>query len=198
MKPVLILSAILISSNLWAATWSLDKSHSQVGFEIGHLVISTVEGRFNNFEGTFEYDDTKGELSKLTAQIDVASVDTNDAKRDDHLRGADFFDVAKFPKMEFKAEDKVAIKPNQTKTVKGDLTIHGVTKKVDLKVENKGGVTDPWGNRRVAFVATAQIKRGDFGLTWNKKLDKGGLVVGEEVKILLKGEAVEKKEDARK
>ena len=167
-----------------AATWKIDRSHSQVGFEVTHLMVSTVRGAFAGFDGTVETD-AAGKLTKISGTVDVASVDTRDAKRDDHLRNADFFDVAKFAQMSFTSTQ---VTGDNTKgyTVTGNLTIRGVTKPVTLTVAPiKGPVKDPWGNTKGGTSLRGKINRKDFGVNWNASLDSGGVVVGDEVTLII-------------
>jgi len=185
---------MLIILSFWtqavlAGDYKLDESHTQVGFKIKHLVISTVSGRFNKFTGGFKFDEKKGTLDNVEVTIEAASIDTNEADRDKHLKSKDFFDVEKFPYLKF-VSTKVTHKGNKPDGVHGNLTIHGVTKPVVLKVEFNGSATDPWGNERVAFEASTKIKRKDFGLTWNKTLDKGGVMIADDVKVEIEGEAI--------
>lgn len=179
-----------------AGVYKLDAAHSQVGFKIKHLVISTVSGRFNKFDGGFKYDSETGRLEGLKATIDSASIDTNEPDRDKHLRSKDFFDTDKFKTLEF-VGNKVTYQDEKPIEVKGKLTIHGVTKTVTLKVDFKGETADPWGNQRAVFEAQTQINRKDFGLKWNKTLDKGGLMIADEVDILIEGQAIRQKDEAK-
>lgn len=185
-NPVLAFAAALAlgSTPAAAATWKIDRSHSQVGFEVTHLMVSTVRGAFSGFDGTVETD-ASGKLTKISGTVDVASVDTKDAKRDDHLRGADFFDIAKFAQMSFTSTQ---VTGDNTKgyTVTGNLTIRGVTKPVTLTVAPiKGPVKDPWGNTKGGTSLRGKINRKDFGVNWNASLDSGGVVVGDEVNLII-------------
>lgn len=169
-----------------AGTYAIDAAHSKVGFEIPHLVISSVDGTFASFEGSVVLAE-KFEKSSVKASVDVKSIDTDNEKRDEHLRSPDFFDVAKFPKMTF---ESTSIKgtPEAFK-MEGKLTIHGVTKTVTFDGKYLGHVgNDGFGNSKVAFSASMQIKRADFGLTWSKAIEAGP-VVGETLTINLKVEA---------
>jgi polyisoprenoid-binding protein YceI len=168
-------------------TWSIDPSHSEVGFSVRHLGISKTKGRFGTFSGDIVVAE-RPEDSRVDVVIDAASVDTRDAGRDEHLRSADFFDVATHPELRFSTTSVVA--NGERWTVTGDLTIAGVTKPVVLDTEVAGLVTDPWGNDRVAFQASTEVNREDFGLTWNSALETGGFLVGKTVKIDLEVEAV--------
>lgn len=189
-RPGLLAAFLLISMAKFASadtySYSVDPAHSKIGFDVTHLVISTVEGKFQEFEGTFEFDDKNLKSSKLTAVVDVNSIDTGVAKRDKHLRSKDFFEVEKFPKMTFKstsvAGDLSAIK------LIGDLTIKGITKKIQFDAKYLGQAKDPYGNLKVAFYAETKISRKEFGLLWNNMVEAGP-VVGDEVKIVLRIEA---------
>lgn len=164
--------------------WSIDNAHSQVGFAVKHLMISTVRGGFGAVSGTVQF--PEGEYRDATADvtIDAASIDTRDDKRDAHLRSADFFDVEKFPTLTFKSRRVQGIKGDTFQLV-GDLTIKGITREVVLDVEVDGFQKDPWGGQRAGFSATTRVNRKDFGLTWNQALETGGLLVGDEIKISL-------------
>lgn len=168
-----------------AGIYQIDPMHSKVGFEIPHLVISTVEGKFNKYEGSIELAD-KFEKSKVNVNIDIASIDTGVGKRDDHLRSADFFDAGKFPAMKFEST-AVSGTPESFK-VTGKLTIKGVTKKVVLDGKYLGTVRDGYGNDKAAFQAKTRINRKDFGLTWSQMVEAGP-TVGDEVTIDLRIQA---------
>jgi polyisoprenoid-binding protein YceI len=170
------------------ATWSFDNAHSSIGFSVRHLMISKVRGHFNQWGGTFDYDEEDPTRSKLSVRIDAASIDTRDEKRDAHLRSPDFFDVEKFPALTF-ASTKVE-RDGDEFVVTGDLTIHGVTRAVQLKVESLGATKDPWGGYRAGFSASTSVSRKDFGLTWNAALETGGVVVGDKIEIGIEIEAV--------
>ena len=175
-----------------AEVYEIDPSHSTVGFKIRHLAISSVPGRFADFSGTIEFDPKQIDKSHADASIAIKSINTDNNKRDDHLRGADFFDEAKHPAITFKTT-KVEPVSESTFKATGDLSMHGVTKPVTLDVEYTGSATDPWGNKRIGFAATTSLSRKDFGITWNKALDAGGVVLGDEVKVTLEIEGIEKK-----
>lgn len=193
MKKMILVSAMsLMSLTAMAAgipegKYDLDPSHSKVGFEIAHLVISTVEGRFGTYTGEVNVG-KKSDLS-FNADIEVASIDTGIGDRDKHLKSADFFDAEKFPKITFKSK---SVKGDKNLKITGDLTIHGVTKEVVLEGKYLGSVKDGYGNDRLAFQANTKIKRSDFGLKWNKLIEVGP-TVGDEVSISLKVEAIKKK-----
>ncbi len=183
-----VVFALLFTISVEAEKYKIDTGHSSVGFKVKHLVISTVSGRFNTFEGTFDFDEKTGRLKDINVSIDVSSIDTNESKRDEHLRSEDFFNVKKFPKMTFRGK-KVIYKDKKPVKVRGELRLHGHKKKVTLDVTYNGTVTDPWGNKKLGFEAMTEINRKDFGINWSKKLDSGGLVVSEKVKIHIEGEA---------
>ena len=168
--------------------WKIDSSHSSVQFSVRHMMISNVRGEFGNLSGALSVDDADLTKSSITAEVDATTINTRDGKRDEHLKSPDFFDVAKFPKLSFKST-KVEKAGAQLK-VTGDMTMHGVTKPVVLMVDAPAGtVKDPWGNVKRGFSATAKVNRKDFGLTWNKALEAGGVAVGEEVTITIDIEA---------
>lgn len=172
-----------------AATWKIDPVHSEVGFSVRHLMISNIKGKFKSFSGNLDFDPAKPTEAKVTVEIDMASVDTGNEKRDGHLKTADFFDVEKFPKMTF---ESIVVEPTgeNTMTVKGNLTMKGKTNGIDLKVEKLGVGKGMGGEERAGFTATAVLNRKDYGVDWNKVLDSGGVVVGDEVKITLEIEAI--------
>lgn len=173
-----------------AETYQVDPAHSTVGFSVKHLAVSTVRGVFTNFEGTIEYDAKKPEASTAKGTVQTASINTQVEARDKHLKSPDFFDVAKFP--EIKYETLSARKDGEEWVVKGRFTMHGVTREIELRGTLEGPVKDPWGKTRIGLNAATTINRQDYGLTWSQKLDAGGLVVGDLVKIDLQIEAVAK------
>ncbi len=184
MKMTLV-SLLFFAGLAHAAPYTLDASHMEIGFSIKHLMISNVKGRFDKSTGSFDYDSAKKQIKNIDITIDVASVNTNEPDRDKHLRSPDFFDVAKFPKMTFKS-DKVEFDGKKGKAV-GTLTIRDQSKPVTLDF-TLNGEAEMMGTKKVAFTATTKIVRKDFGLTWNKNLDKGGVAVGEEVDVTIDGE----------
>lgn len=169
--------------------WAFDPAHSSAEFSVKHMVISTVRGRFSKVDVDVDFDEGQPERSKLAVRIDVASIDTRESKRDDHLRSEDFFDVATYPQMRFEST-RVTRNGDGRYAVEGNLTIKGVTRPVSLDAELTGFGKDPWGNRRAGFSATTRVNRRDFGLTWNVALETGGVLVGDEVKISIDGELV--------
>jgi polyisoprenoid-binding protein YceI len=166
--------------------WKLDTSHTSVGFSVPHLVVSSVDGRFKEATAKITLDEADLTKSQVTVEINAASIDTGDQKRDDHLKAPDFFDAKKFPKLTFKST-KIA-KAGAGYKLTGDLTIRDVTKSVTLDATVSAPVKTPWGNQARAAKVSGKIKRGDFGLKWNKALETGGVVVGEEVTIDVKAE----------
>lgn len=187
MRVLLFSFLAFFSSAVFAAKYELDKSHTMIGFVAPHLVVSKVDGRFDKFDGTFEFDEKSMKLDNINVVIKADSLNTNEKDRDKHLRSPDFFDVAKYPDIKFKST-KVSYDKDKPDKVDGELTIRGITKPVTLKVDYNGAVTDPWGNRIIAFDAETKVNRKDFGLNWNKPLDKGGWVVGDDIKIKIQGE----------
>lgn len=171
-----------------AATYTIDKAHSEVTFQVRHL-ITKVRGRFSEFDGTISYDAARPEASAVQATIRASSIDTSEPQRDAHLKSADFFDVDRFPTLTFTSTG-VTRKSDDAYEVSGDLTIHGVTKRVTLMVASLGTARDPWGVDRVAFEAETTVNRKDFGLNWNAALETGGFLVGDDVKIVLSIQAV--------
>lgn len=184
--------ALALPAFAFASTWTIDSDHSNVGFKVRHLMVANVKGSFEKFTGTVEIDDKDITKSKVNVTIDTNSINTNVKKRDEHLRSADFFDVAKYPEMTF-ASKKVAKAGKDRLKVTGDLTLHGVTKEVVLDVEGPTRESkDPWGNLRKGATGTTKINRKDFGLTWNKALETGGVAVGEEIAIIIEIEMIKK------
>jgi polyisoprenoid-binding protein YceI len=172
------------------STWEIDPAHSSVGFSIRHMMVSNVRGTFGKFSGMAKANEKDLTESTVEATIDVASIDTGNAKRDDHLRSPDFFDVAKYPTITFKSR-KVTPAGDKKWKVTGDLTMHGVTKEVTLDVEGPTAeVKDPQGKVRAGATVTTKLNRSDFGITWSKTLDGGGLVLGEEVGVTIDVEGV--------
>jgi polyisoprenoid-binding protein YceI len=177
---------------LQAAPWEFDPDHTGVHFKVRHLMVSSVRGEFEKVSGKIVYDETDVTKSSADITIDAASINTRVAKRDDDLRSPNFLDVAKYPTITFKSR-RVEKTGDGTLKMTGDLTIHGVTKQVVLNVEGPAPASkDPWGNTRVGGTATTKINRKDFGLTWNKALETGGVMVGDEVEITIDVEIYKK------
>ena len=182
--------ALCSASPAWATIYAIDKDHSTVSFKIRHL-FSKVEGTFNELEGSFDYVPGSPEQWKAQATIQAASIDTRVAQRDEHLRTADFFDVARHPTVTFTSTKVTDATPASAK-LEGLLTIRGVEKPVVLDLTIHGEGKDPWGNTRSGFTATTIINRKDFGLTWNKAVETGQLLVGDDVEITLEVEGLVK------
>lgn len=190
---IITIIALALPALALASTWNIDPEHSNVGFKVRHLMVSNVKGNFNTFSGVVDINDKDITKSKVEVSIDTNSINTNIKKRDDHLRSADFFDVAKYPTMTFVSK-KVVKAGNDMLKVTGDLTLHGVTKEVVLDVEGPTQESkDPWGNIRKGATATTKINRKDFGLVWNKALETGGVMVGDEITISLEVEMIKAK-----
>jgi len=174
----------------YAVTWEIDPAHSSFQFKVRHLTVSNVKGDFSKSRGVVVIDDKDITQLRVEVAIDAASVNTGHAQRDEHLRGPDFFDVSKHPTLTFVSKNVSKADGGRLK-VTGDLTIHGVTREITVDVEGPTAeVKDPWGNFRRGATATTKINRKDFGLTWNKVLDGGGLVVADEVNIYVEVELV--------
>jgi len=173
------------------ATWIIDNSHSEIGFKVKHLVISTVSGKFTGFEGKIEAAKDDFTDAKINFSADINSIHTGNEQRDGHLKSADFFDAANFPKISF-VSTSVEKKGDDFK-VKGDLTLRGVTKAVILDVEFGGIQKDFSGNDVAGFELTTKIKRLEFGLHWNAVTEAGGIVVSDEVKIVANVEVIKQK-----
>jgi polyisoprenoid-binding protein YceI len=178
----------------WAAasTWEIDPAHTSANFAVRHLVISTVRGRMGQVTGSALLDESDVTKSSVTATIDAKGVDTREVKRDEHLRGPDFLDVAAYPTITFKSKKVEPAGAGRYK-VTGDLTLHGVTREVTLDVTGSPTpMKDPFGNTKLGGVATTTLNRQDFGIAWSKALDGGGLVVGDEVEVTIDVELTKK------
>ncbi len=181
-----ILSLALIFATVYgfsqSTSWKIDHSHSNVTFEVTHMVIATVTGKFQEFDGDIKADKEDFSDASINFTIQAASINTNNEKRDNHLRDADFFEVETYPTIEFKGKE-MKQKSGNKYTLVGDLTMHGVTKEVELDVRYNGQIKDPWGNTRAGFKVSGSLDRTDYGLTWNNTLETGGLVVANDVDI---------------
>jgi polyisoprenoid-binding protein YceI len=176
-------------------TWKIDKSHSTVEFVVKHMMVSRVRGRFAEFEGEINLDEENLANSSVNVVVDISSIDTKDEKRDEHLRSADFFDVANYPKLTFQSTEVRPLSGDRLQVI-GDLTIRGVTQREILEVERAGTATSPWGYDVIGFEATSDLNRKDYGLTWNVALETGGFVVGDNIKINLGVEAIKQEAQA--
>lgn len=188
MRTLLALAAIALTTSLaHAEEWAIDASHTRVGFSVPHLMVSEVEGVFREVKGKIDIDDKDLTKSTVDLTIVASSVDTGNADRDKHLKAPDFFDVAKYPTLTFKST-KIAKAGKDKFKVTGDLKIRDVTKSVTLDVTASDPVQNPWGKQVRAVKVAGNVKRTDFGLNWNKALDKGGVLVGEDVTLAVRFE----------
>jgi polyisoprenoid-binding protein YceI len=172
-----------------AGTWQVDPTHSSVAFEVKHLMIATVRGHFSDFEGWIEAAEDDPRNSRVWGVVRVASIDTGNADRDEHLRGPDFFDAARHPEARFESTRIEPIEGGHY-TVGGDLAIRGITREVEFDACVEGAAEDPWGQERVGIRIRGETNRTDFGLTWQQMLASGGMLVGEDVQILIDISAV--------
>jgi len=190
MKKMQFLAVALVLgvSSLFGGVYKVDASHTNVSFSVKHMMISTVNGQFEKFDGTFELD-KKNNLVALTGEMEVESINTNIAKRDAHLKSDEIFDAKQFPKVTF-VLDKV-----KGKKAYGKLTIKGITKDVVLDYEFGGTVTDPWGKQRAGLSLSGKLDRRDYNITWNQALEAGGVVVSETVKLNIEIQGILKGDD---
>ena len=193
LTAVVLMLILAVSSP--AATWKLDKAHSSIGFSVRHLVISKTTGAFSEFDGTVEFDGVNLETGSVEVTAQMASVDTDNAKRDDHLKSADFFEVERYPTMSFKST-KVKSTGKDRFDLTGMLTIKGISREVTFDCEFNGTMSDPWGDTRAGFSAEGEINRQDFNVSFSKVLDGGGLVVGDMVNVMLELELIKSSEQA--
>ena len=186
-----VLALTLAAVPALATQYKIDPAHSRIGFSVKHLMISNVQGQFKDFEGNFNFDEKAGTVTDANFTAKADSIDTGVTKRDEHLKSPDFFDTAKFPTLTLTNSKIKKAGKNKYKWT-ADLTMHGVTKPVTLDLEHIGTVKDPMaGVMRAGFKARGKINRKDFGLNWNKAMEAGGVVVGDEVMIELDAEGVE-------
>jgi polyisoprenoid-binding protein YceI len=192
--PSVVALLAFVAPVLAESTWEIDPAHSSVQFSVRHLMISNVRGEFGSFKGTAHVDDANLGKSVVEATIDAASIDTREPKRDQHLKTADFLDVEKFPTITFKSKGIAAAGEGRWKMT-GDLTLHGVTREVVLDVEGPTPyVKDMRGDTRTGVRARTKLNRKDFGIVWNKAMDGGGVVVGEEIEVTIEVEGVRRAE----
>src|SRR5690606_12622367 len=170
------------------STWQIDPAHTQVWFAVKHMMFATVKGQFPGVAGELTLDPSDPAASSIEVQLDAATIDTRNEQRDAHLRSPDFFDAETYPQLTFVSRS-VAPKGGSKYSITGDLTIRGVTREVVLEAEETGRGVDPWGQEKLGFTATASIDRKDFGLTWNQALEAGGVLVSDEVRISIDGQA---------
>jgi polyisoprenoid-binding protein YceI len=178
------LLSLVTAGALFAGTYNVDPAHSTVGFKVKHMMISNINGKFDKFKGNFEYDEKTNTVKSLTGIVEVKSINTENKKRDAHLRSSDFFAADKFPEITFKLEK---IKGDKAY---GKLTMRGITKDVVLDFENNGMVKDPWGHMRVGLALSGKVNRYDYGIKYNSVLEAGGLTIGETVKLDIELEGV--------
>jgi polyisoprenoid-binding protein YceI len=176
-------------------SWQLDKAHSSINFSVRHMMISTVRGRFEDFDGTFEVHEADPTQSKIAVEIQTASINTKEPQRDGHLKSPDFFDAEKYPTITFKSNRVEKVDDQHVRLV-GDLTIKDVTKEVALDVEYAGQAKSPWGTVNAGFTAQTKISRKEWGLTWNVALETGGVLVGDEITITIELEIIKQAEAA--
>ncbi len=192
MNKLILTAALTVSSLAIASTWDIDAAHASANFSVKHLVISNVNGTLGDVTGTVEVDDKDVTKSKVMVSIDLKGINTKQPKRDDHLRSPDFFDTEKFPTLTFKST-KIEKGEGMKLKVTGDLTMHGITKPVTLDGELSAEAVNPFsGAKARGFSGSAMLMRKDFGLNWNKALEAGGVLVGEEVKVMVEAEMVKK------
>jgi polyisoprenoid-binding protein YceI len=189
MKEDPMTTTMMTSSPNAVTTWTLDAAHTQVGFEVKHMMFAKVRGHFTDVEGRLRIGPEGGDAeSTASVVIRAASIDTGQAQRDEHLRSPDFFDVDRFPEMTF--EGAGLARDGERFVLAGDLKIRDVVRPVELEVEESGRGVDPWGNERIAFAASTMVDRRDFGLTWNQALETGGILIGNEIRIVIELQAV--------
>ncbi len=174
------------------STYSIDATHSEIGFTVRHMMFAKVRGQFKDWTSTLTFDSADPSKSNVRVEIDIASVDTREGKRDAHLRSADFFDAEKFPKMTFVSKRVTGAGTGKFELT-GDLTIRGVTREMKLDVVQTGGGKDPWGNARIGFNVRGELSRSEWGLTWNQALEAGGVLVSDKVELDIEVQVVEAK-----
>lgn len=174
-------------------TWIIDNAHTRVGFSVRHMMISTVHGEFENVSGTVDFNEAQPSRSRVDVQVEVASLNTRDEKRDAHLRSADFFDAENHPYLTFRST-KVEVIDDTHGRITGDLTMRGITHSVVLGTEYNGIVKSPWGPYSAGFTATTKINRKDWNLNWNVALETGGVLVGDTITIAIELEIIKQAE----
>lgn len=171
-------------------TWNIDSTHSSIGFSVRHMVFARVRGQFKRYQGRIEMDPENLAAASVEVAIEAVSIDTGAEQRDEHLRSADFLDVATYPEIRFRST-RVVKNTDDKLEVHGDLTIRDVTRAVVLDTHFLGLGQDPWGNQRAGFSASTELLRSDFGLTWNQALEAGGVLVGDKLELTFDVEAVQ-------
>jgi len=187
-----LIALLALTSAVSAAEWKIDGAHSNVQFKVTHMVISTVTGKFDNFSGTVWYDGNLSDNDSVHFTVEAASIDTDNEKRDEHLRSDEFLGAEEYPEITFRST-KLVPGDGSAFTLIGDLTIRDVTKEVAFECVEKGQVDDPWGNTRAGFSAKTTIDRKDYNVNWSNTLDNGGLVVSDDVELILDLELVKQK-----
>jgi polyisoprenoid-binding protein YceI len=180
------MSTSTITTSIPQGTWAIDPSHSAVEFTVKHMGLATVRGQFTEFEGTIDSD---GERASVTGTVQVASLTTHNQQRDEHLATNDFFGVEENPQITFKS-DSIELGEDGTVRIPGEITLRGVTKEIELTGDYAGAGVDPWGNERVGLEVSTKLDRRDFGLEWNQPLAGGGLLVSNNVTLILSASAV--------
>lgn len=188
---VLLAAAAALPASAATDTWTIDKEHSTVSFQVRHI-LTKVRGQFDAFQGTVRMDPQHPETGAVEFAIDAKSIDTDSPKRDEHLRSPDFFDVANNPQITFKSKKVLPLAAGRF-AVAGTLTMRGVAREVTLPVEVLGTTKDPWGNVRAGFATALTLDRKDYGINWNRTLDEGGYLLGDDVEIDIQLEAVQQK-----
>ena len=191
LKSIIVVLLLTATFTFGQTNWEIDKSHSKIGFSVSHLIISEVDGSFSEFDGSIVSTGDDFENAKVEFSANTASINTDNEKRDNHLKADDFFSAEKFPKITFVSKSFKKVDSKNYKLV-GDFTIKDVTKEIVLNVVHNGTIKDPWGKTRAGFTLTGEINRFDYNLTWSKALETGGLVVGEDVAIIGKFEVTKK------
>ena len=195
MKNLTVIICLMLASTMVSAqtTWRIDKAHSKISFSVDHMVITEVTGQFREYEGTVVSNGDDFTDADISVTIQAASIDTDQENRDADLRSDNFFDVARYPTLQFRSSSMTRQSDGRYKLT-GDLTIHGVTRTITLDVTYGGQVEDPWSNTRAGFKLTGSLDRRDFGLTYSAALETGGLVVGEEIRIVATVELIRQSE----
>lgn len=196
-RSIFLASVLFAATPAFAANYEIDPAHTSAQFSIRHLMVSNVRGEFSKIKGTVQYDPANPAAAKIEATIESNSINTRNSERDEHLRKEEFFDVTKYPTLSFKSKKVEAAGAGKLK-VTGDLSIRGVTKEVVLDVDGPTAeIKDPWGNTKIGASATTKLNRQDFGLSWNKALDAGGVVVGDDVTVTIDVELIKNPQPAK-
>ncbi len=189
MQAGIVLSLMLMSASVMAKPYEMVSEHSKVGFDVDYMSMTKVEGKFKKYRGFFNLSDQGNELSNVKVIVEGSSVDTNDDKRDFHLKGHEFFFVASYPEITFTSNHTVKISEGKPFSLPGEMTMRGITKPVTLSGVYVGAKKDPWGKENNFFTLTGELNRKDFGIVWNKDMDTGGYLVGDMVRLTLSVQA---------